>query len=175
MNPAVVIGLIAIGAIAWTMLKSANTVTSLYYNVVKFGIYNFVKGNKLVFRLVVRFTNPTNTPLHINLVNLTAYLNSQFTTDNAGNVTIISRGTQIANIADNQPWIIAANNFTERQFLIECGWLNIARVLLGEISDNGGFDGLIDVLLGKPVLVDGVISGEGVKVPITTVIAITND
>lgn len=178
MNPILIFGLIVGGVLAYSLFKSANTATSLYYNVLKFGIYNFVQGNNLVFRLVLRITNPTNTPLHVNLVNITAYLNSSFSYDNNNNVVIQSRGTQIGSVADNQPWEIAANNFTEKTFYIECSWVNLGKILLGELINsltNNSFSNLVNELIGKPVLIDGVIVAEGLSVPVTTIVQITND
>lgn len=178
MNPLLVFGLVAAGVLAFTLLKSANTATSLYYNVLKFGIYNFVQGSKIVFRLVLRITNPTNTPLHVNLVNITAYLNGSYVSDNNGNVVVQSRGTQIGSVADNQPWVIAANNFTEKAFYIECSWVNIGKILLGELINsltNNSLNNLISELVGKPVLIDGVIAAEGITVPVSTIVQISND
>lgn len=177
MNPILLVGLIAGGILLLNLKNTVTTALKLDYQILSFGIYQFIKNGKIVFRVRIRFTNTQNTPIHIQLINISAYWNATFSTDASGKVTDIqSRGTVLGTVADSNAFTINANTFTTKEFFIENTWLNLLKIfgtsLLSTLTSSTRF---FDALAGKPLLIYGQIKAEGFSIPVQTSINLTNE
>lgn len=169
MNPFVVIGILGIGALALSLWKTAKAAVNLTYNIEKFRIYN-ISLKKIVFELVAKFANPQNTPLHIQMVNLTAYVDAQYTTTTANGKTVYNVqnvGLPLCTATDNKAFVIEPNGFTTHSFYPEISLLNILTGALSKVVEKIR-TGSVD--RPRNVLIKGFIKAEGVKIDVLTVI-----
>lgn len=181
MNPGVVIGLIFGGVLAWTLFKTVRAASNLNYTVLGFGIYR-VSSAGVSLRLKMRLTNATNTPLKVNLIDLAAYLNSKTSYDSNGNLVVNSRGDLLSSYADSAGFLIAANGFTEKQFIFNLRWEDLGRVLLGNaasiinaIANQQGMNSIISSVVGHNILLYGIVKAEGISVNVCNIIPITDE
>lgn len=181
MNPAIPILALFGGVLAWTLIKTARAAVNLNYTMLGFGIYR-VSSDGVALRLKMRFTNAQNTTLTVNLIDLAAYLNSSTTYDSNGNLVVNSRGDLLSSYADSTGFLIAANGFTEKQFIFNLRWADLGRVLLGNaaaiinaISNQEGMNSIISSIIGHNILIYGIVKAEGVSVNICNVIPITDE
>lgn len=182
MNPIIPILLVFGGVLAWSMFKTAKAVVNLNYTVTRFGIYRFATDGNLVFRLRVRFTNAQNTTITVNLVDIAAYLNSTFAYDVNNQLQVQNRGDLLATYQDATPFVIQPNNFTDRDFLINVRWADVGRYLLSNIVtiiqnilNANNINDYVSAIIGRNVLIYGLIKAENVSVKIANVVAITDD
>lgn len=181
MNPLLVIGLLFGVAVGVTVFKTIKSAGALNYYISRFGVYQFASDGNLVFRVRIKFTNPTDTPIHFNLLDIGAYLNSQYQEVN-GKIEVLSRGNLIASVVDNQEFVIQANGATEKEFYINARWTDIGQYFLTNISHiiqiisgNLNVRELLAAIVGQPVLIYGNVKAEGVNIPIAQVIQLSND
>ena len=120
--------LILLAAVVITLFKTARAAVNLNYTMLGFGIYR-VSSDGVALRLKMRFTNAQNTPLTVNLIDLAAYLNSSTTYDSNGNLVVNSRGDLLSSYADSTGFLIAANGFTEKQFIFNLRWADLGQYL----------------------------------------------
>ena len=182
MNPFGFILLLVGGAVIWSLTKTAKAAVNLNYNVLRFGIYKFASDGNLILRLRMRFTNAQNTPLHINMIDLAAYVKSQTSTDAKGNLKVISRGTMLASYTNVQGFIIAPNNYTDQDFLINVRWADVGRYLLTNvysiittILNANQVSEYIAAIVGTNILVSGIVKAEGISFPVNELIQLTDD
>lgn len=182
MNPVVPILLLIGGALAWSVLRTAKAVVNLNYNVTRFGIYRFASDGNLIFRLRIRFTNPQNTPLTVNMIDIGAYLDSVTSYDSAGKVVVSSRGSLIASLNDYTGFVIPALSFLDKDFLINVRWADIGRYILKNavsiitsITNADSINNIISLIVGKPILIAGFVKAENVTINIANVVSLTDD
>lgn len=181
MNPLLLVGLIFGVAVGVTVYKTIKTAGSLNYYITRFGIYQIANNGNLVFRLRLKLTNPNSTELHINMIDLGAYLNAQYQTVN-GKVEVVNRGNLIATVTDNQGFVIQGNGVTEKELYINASWSDIGRYLLSNVNNiiqvitgNINVSELLSAMVGESVLIYGSVKAEGVNIPIAQVVSISND
>ena len=181
MNPLLVIGLLFGVAVGVTVYKTIKTAGALNYYITRFGIYQFASDGNLVFRVRIKFTNPSETPIHFNLIDIGAYLNSQYQEVN-GKIEVLRRGNLIASLMDNQEFVIQGNGFTEKDFFINARWSDVGQYFLTNINNiiqvitgNLNVRELLSAIVGQPVLIYGNVKAEGVNIPIAQVIQLSND
>jgi len=177
MNPFLVVALVAGGILLLNIKDTVKTALKLDYQILTFGIYNFIKNGNIVFRVRIRFTNTQKTPIHVQLINISAYWGAKFTTNADGSVADIqSRGTVLGTVADNTPFTIDANAFTTKAFYIECTWLNLLKIFGTSILENiQNSTRFVEAIAGKPLLISGQIKAEGFSIPVQTSINLTNE
>lgn len=182
MNPLPLILLLVGGAVVWSITRTAKAVINLNYNVLRFGIYRFATDGNLVLRLRMRFTNPQNTPLHVNMLDVGAYLNSTTSRDNNGSLVVDSRGTMIASLTDTEGFIIQANNYTDKDFFINVRWADVGRYFLtnivsiiSTIVNADSINDVISVIVGRDILISGVVKAENITIPINSIVPLTDD
>lgn len=182
MNPLPLILLFVGGAVLWSITRTAKAVINLNYNVLRFGIYRFATDGNLVLRLRMRFTNPQNTPLHINLFDIAAYLNSSTSYDANGNLVVNNRGTMIASLTDTQGFVIQANNYTDKDFFINVRWADVGRYFLtnivsiiSTITNAESINDVISVIVGRDILISGVVKAENITIPVNSIVQLTDD
>ena len=182
MNPLPLILLLVGGAVVWSITRTAKAVINLNYNVLRFGIYRFATDGNLVLRLRMRFTNPQNTPLHINLFDIAAYLNSSTSYDSNGNLVVNNRGTMIASLTDTQGFVIQANNYTDKDFFINVRWADVGRYFLtnivsiiSTITNAQSINDVISVIVGRDILISGVVKAENITIPVNSIVQLTDD
>lgn len=181
MNPALLVGLIFGSVLAWSIYKTAKAVVNLLYTVTKFGIYR-VTNDGLALRLQIRFTNARNTTLTVNLVDLAAYLNSVTSYDNNGNLVVNSRGDLLGQYIDSTGFVIQPNNFTTKDFIINVRWADLGRLLLNNASsiidaftNNASLTRVVTAIVGRNVLIYGLVKAENVVVDIASVTTILDE
>lgn len=182
MNPLPLILLLLGGAVVWSITRTAKAVINLNYNVLRFGIYRFATDGNLVLRLRMRFTNPQNTPLHVNMLDIGAYLNSSTSHDSNGNLVVDNRGTMIASLTDTQGFVIQANNYTDQDFFINVRWADVGRYFLtnivsiiSTITNANSINDVISVIVGRDILISGVVKAENITIPINSIVPLTDD
>ena len=182
MNPIAVIALIAGAAVLYSVTRTVKAAVNLTWNVTRFGIYHLASGGSLVLRMRLRIGNPTNTPITVNFIDVSAYLDPVYTTDNNGTLNVQSRGTYIASLTESLAIVIQPNVVTEHDFYIEVRWADIAKYLamnvadiISAISNAQGFNSIINSIVNHPVLLQGNIKAENVNFPINQVVSFTDD
>ena len=182
MNPAVPILLLVGGAIAWSVFRTAKAAVNLNYTILRFGIYRFATDGNLMLRLRVRFTNAQNTPLTINLFDIAAYLNSTYTYDSTGKINVQNRGDLLATLNDSTGFVINANTFTDKDFYITVRWADVGRYFLNNavsiITTIINADSIRDVIravIGRNVLIYGLVKAENISIPVVNVVQLTDD
>lgn len=181
MNPIVPILLIFGSVVAWSIFKTAKAVANLNYTITRFGLYR-VNTDGITFRLQVRLTNPKSTPLRVNLIDIAAYLNSTTSYDAQGKLIVNSRGDLLSTYSDANGFVIAANNFTTKDFLLQVRWGDIGRLLFNNISavidaftNNNSLSRVVTALIGRNVLIYGLIKAENVIIDIASVVNIIDE
>lgn len=181
MNPIIPILLVFGGVLAWSAFKTAKAVVNLKYTMLGFGIYR-VSSDGVALRLKVRFTNAQKTPLTVNLIDLAAYLNSSTSYDSNGNLVVNNRGDLLASYADRAGFLIAANGFTEKQFIFTIRWADLGRVLLGNaaaiinaIRNSEGMNSIVSSIIGHNILIYGIVKAENVSVDICNIIPLIDE
>lgn len=181
MNPLVPVLLLIGGAVIWSLTKTAKAAVKLNYDIIKFGIYKFASDGNMVLRVRVRFGNLTNTPLHINMINLSAYYNPTYTTQN-GKVNITSRGSLLATLNNTNRFVIAANSIEEKDFFINIRWADVAMLFVSNIADiwsiinnTSGIANIIQKIVGKPVLIRGAIKAENIVFNVEQIVTLTDE
>lgn len=170
MNPlAVGAILLTVGALAYTFLGTAKAAIDLRYSIQKFRFYQ-IKLTKMIFELVVRFSNPSNSPIAVQMVDLAVYVDAKYTTETKNGKTtynVSSNGLRLCQMTDTKGFKIAANNTTDKSFYPEITLLDILNATLSKVIEkikNGSVDRPINVLIS------GYIKAEGVKINITQVV-----
>ena len=182
MNPIPLILLVVGGALAWSVFKTAKAAINLNYNITRFGIYKFATDGAMVLRVRVQFGNLMNQPIRINMVDLAAYFNPSYQTNNDGSVKILSRGNLLATLADASGFVIPANSIDTHDFYINVRWTDIAKTLITNISNIvsiiSNANGITDVMrqiVGMPVLLTGAIKAENVVFNVQQIVSLTDD
>lgn len=170
MNPlAVGAILLTIGALAYTFLGIAKAAIDLRYSIQKFRFYQ-IKLTKMIFELVVRFSNPSNNPIVVQMIDLAVYVDAQYTTiNNNGKISynITNSGLRLCQINDTKGFRIAANKITDKSFYPEITILDIVNATLSKIIEKIR-TGSVD--RPKNVLIAGYIKAEGVNINIVQVV-----
>jgi LEA14-like dessication related protein len=181
MNPVAIIALIAGAAVLYSVTRTVKAAVNLTWNVTRFGIYHLASGGSLVLRMRLRIGNPTNTPITVNFIDVSAYLDPVYTTVN-GSLNVQSRGTYIASLQESLAIVIQPNAVTEHDFYIEVRWADIAKYLamnvadiISSISNAQGLNSIINAVINHPVLLQGNIKAENVNFPINQVVSFTDD
>jgi hypothetical protein len=170
--------LAVVGLIAWSIHGTIQAAKNLSCRFLKFQIYKF-SSSGITFRIRIRFINYENTALHINNINLSAYLNSVTNTDTNGNVVIGTKGDFLASLKDSNLFVIEANAETDKDFYVDVKWEDVGKLLLFNIVDiityisNNNFQQILSALVGQPVLITGTVTAENIKFPVTEVIGVT--
>lgn len=182
MNPLLLIGLFVGGAVLISVLKTAKTAGNLNYNITRFGIYHFASDGAMTLRVRIQFGNLTNSPLTINMINLAAYFNPTYTTNNDGSVNITSRGNLLATLTDTSGFVIPANSVQERDFFISVRWTDIAKTLISNITNivniitnSNGITEVMQQIVGYPVLLTGSIKAENMIFNINQIVSLSDD
>ena len=172
---------IAASAVALSFTRVAKAAINLQYRVTRFGIWKFNQNGKLVLRVRIRFTNITNTALHLNKVDLSAYINSVYTTNQDGSVKVQNQGDFLASLSVDELFVIEPNTSTEQDFFIEIKWEDLGKLLLFNVVDiinfirNNNFRQMANALMQKPILIDGDVKAENMKFHITQVVQVSDD
>lgn len=181
MNPLLVIGLLFGVAVGVTVYKTVKAAKTLSFNVLRFGLYQFNNDGRLVFRARVKITNPQDTPIHINLIDVYAYLNSRTAQVN-GETQIIDSGNLIASVSDANGFTIEANGFTEKDLYINAKWSDVGKYFLNNWQDYFNiFTGAVTLrdfvnqFIGQPVLLVGNIKAEGYNIQLAEIVQLSND
>lgn len=181
MNPAIGIGIVAGAVLVYSIYKTARAVVDLNYTITRFGIYSISKDG-ITMRLQVRFTNPRDTYLTVNLVDLAAYLNSTTTTDNDGKLVVVNRGDLLSQYADASGFIINPNNFTTKNFKFVVRWADLGRLLFNNASaiidaftNSSSLSQVISAIIGRNVLIYGLVKAENVVINIASVTNIIDE
>ena len=172
MNPFFLILLIGGGIAAYSFLKTAKAARNLNYSITGFSIYQLQPlKNKITFRVNAKFSNPESQPLFINYIDLTAYVDSVYTTITTNGQTeynVTKNGTKIATLAETTNIEIKANSITTHSFY--------PVVQITDLAIWGGSK-LLDRLRGqsgqvkpKNVLIKGSVKAEGITFPIEIVV-----
>ena len=182
MNPIIPILLVFGGVLAWSMFKTAKAVVNLNYTITRFGIYRFATDGNLVFRLRVRFTNAQNTTLTVNMMDIAAYLNSTTYYDANGQLRVSNKGNLLAAYQDATPFVIQPNSFTDKDFLIPVRWADIGRYFLlnivsivTDILNANNISEYVSAIVGRNVLITGLIKAENVSIAVNNIVTITDD
>lgn len=177
MSPFGIVAIIGGGLLLLSAAKTLKTAQSLNYQVLRFGIYNFVKNGKIVFRLRMRFFNPSDNALNVQYIQLAAYWGASYE-KNGNNITnVISRGTELTSVVDTKGFKIDPNSFVDVDFFLETKWLNLLSII-GSSALNiliNGNDFNLNDFVGKPILIQGTIKAEGVKVDVLTDYTLVDD
>lgn len=170
MNPFVAGALLlTVGALAYTFLGTAKAAVNLQYSIRKFRFYQ-IKLTKMIFELVVRFSNPSNSPIAVQMIDLSVYVDAQYTTitkDGKTSYNVTNPGLRLCTMTDTKGFSIAANNTTDKSFYPEITILDILNATLSKVIEkikNGSVD------RPKNVLISGYVKAEGVKINITQVV-----
>lgn len=181
MNPAIGIGIVFGAILAFSIYKTARAVVDLNYTITRFGIYSISKDG-VTLRLQIRFTNPRDTYLTVNLVDLAAYLNSNTTTDNNGKLQVVSRGDLLSQYVDASGFVINPNNFTTKNFKFVVRWADLGRLLFNNASavinaftNSSSLSQVISAIIGRNVLIYGLVKAENVVVDIASVTNIIDE
>ena len=172
MNPFFLILLVGGAVAAYSLLKTAKAARNLNYSISGFAIYQVQPlKNNLTFRVTAKFSNPESQPLFINYVDLTAYVDSTYTTTTENGETkynVTSNGTKIATLTETTNIEIKANSITTYNFY--------PKVQFTDLAIWGGSK-LLDRLRGqsgqvkpKNVLIKGSVKAEGITFPIEVVV-----
>ena len=173
-RPFLILALIAGGALAYSLFKTVKAGVNLDYKLRKFQVYQFIKGNMLVFRLTMRIVNQENTPIHVNMIDLDCYYEPEFTEEEA-TIKVNKKGSLIGSVVDVEGFEIPANNYIDKEIFIECKWFDLAKILTTAILDIiQNQENVLEYFLNKKMLIDGFVKAENFKIPITNVISVTD-
>lgn len=178
MNPFAIIGLIAAGAIVVSIVKTAKTAVSLTWNVTRFGIYHFAASGELVLRVRLRIGNSHDTPITVNFIDVSAYIDPSVSADGK----VLSRGSYLTSVMEPGGFVIEPNNVTEKEFFINVRWVDIAKYLVSNISaiidsfnNSQSLNDVVNALLSHKFLLQGNIKAESVNIPIEQVVSLVDD
>lgn len=173
-RPYLILALVAGGALAYSLLKTVKAGVNLDYKLRKFQIYQFIKGNMLVFRLTMRIINPNATPIHVQMIDLDCYYEPEYTEEEA-TIKVNKKGSLIGSVVDVDGFTIPENNYIDKEIFIECKWLDLAKILTTAILDIiQNQENVLEYFLNKKMLIDGFVKAENFKIPITNVISVTD-
>lgn len=163
-----VLAIAAAGVIAYSLTNTVKSAGLLDYKIEKFQIYNFVKNGKITLRCLLRIINPTDTQIKVNFITLSAFFKPTIS-DNK----VVSKGSKLADVNDNQVFYIKPNNFTDKELFIEIKWINVLSVLGSSIvSALMSGDKIKDKFIGQNVLISGTIKAENITLPVEKVVKI---
>lgn len=173
-RPFLLLGLILGGGLIYSLLKTVKAGVNLDYKLRKFQLYQFVKGNMLVFKLTMRIINPNPTEIHVNMIDLDCYYQPDYIEENT-EIKVNKKGSLIGSVVDVDGFTIPADNFIDKEIFFECKWLDIAKILTTaviEIIQNR--ENVLQYFLNKSMLIDGFVKAENFKISVTNVISVTD-
>lgn len=178
MNPVALIAFIGVAAIALSIFRTAKTAASLTWNVTRFGIYHFAVSGEMVLRVRLRIGNPMNTPITINFIDVSAYIDP--TVDSQSNV--LNRGSYISSVMVPGGFVIQPNAVTEQEFFINVRWVDIAKYLISNVtaiidsfSNAESLNSVVNALLSHKFLIQGNIKAESINIPISQVVSLVDE
>lgn len=173
MNPLITGALLlAVGALAYTFLGTAKAAVNLQYSIRKFRIYR-IELTKILFELVVRFSNPSNSPIVVQMIDLSVYVDAQYTTitkDGKISYNVTNNGLRLCTMTDTKGFKINANNTTDKSFYPEITLFDVLTASVSKVIEKIK-TGAVDK--PKNVLISGYIKAEGVKIQITQVVPLS--
>lgn len=173
-KPFWILAAIAGGALAYSLLKTVKAGLSLDYKLRKFQLYQFVNGNNMIFRLTLRIVNLSDTPIHVNMIDIDAYLDPTYTEEN-GKLIVSKSGSQLGSVVDAEGFEIPANAYIDKEIFIECRWINLLAILTSTVLDIiNNEESAIQYFLNKKILISGIVKAEGYQIPVQNIIAVTN-
>lgn len=178
MSPFGIFAIVAGGALLLSAAKTIKTALNIDYKILGFGIYNFIKGSNIIFRLRMRFFNPNDRRINVQYINIAAFWGATYETAASGKITnVISKGTELTRVTDTNGFVIDANSYTDVVLFLETSWLNLLKIIGGSALNIiiGGNDFNLRDFLGKAILIEGTVKAEGVKVNILTDCVLIDD
>jgi hypothetical protein len=88
----------------------------------------------------------------------------------------------IASLTDTQGFVIQANNYTDKDFFINVRWADVGRYFLtnivsiiSTITNAQSINDVISVIVGRDILISGVVKAENITIPVNSIVPLTDD
>ena len=172
-RPFLILAAIAGGAIIYSIVRTVKAGLQLDVKLRKFQLYQFVKDNMMVFRVTLRLLNPNNTTLHVQMIDIDAFLDPVFVEEN-GTLKVSNKGKSLGTCVDTKGFDIPANDLKDVELFVECRWIDLLAILTTsviEILQNE--ENALNYFINKKVLLSGFIKAEGVQISFQNIIAVT--
>lgn len=161
----IILGLAAIAAIVYAG-GTARAAYNLEYKFEGMKVHK-ITLNGVKLKLIMKIVNMTDTPLVVELASLTAYLNPTYTVDKNGKTTIVTPGSEFAQINYNEPFTIAASKIANKDIMVDITWAKLGLAIrnnLQTILTPGG---------KATILIKGQIKCKGIIIPVEYITTLT--